>query len=224
MKRNRLLLAGLLISAHAAWGDYAATFAALPADARNPGERCEFLGDPHPLQVEYGGRYSWAVPTAEAIAAIAAYNVPVVDFGAGAGYWSMLLAEAGVDVVAYDDWSWGRPLKLWHPVETGGVESLDGHSDRAMLLVYPPNDSPMAIDALITWGGDLLFFVGEPYRVTATPAFFDALAAGWHLERRVDLPNWRGKLDELYVLRRGAPDPGWINDALGRCGVRVAWQ
>ena len=196
---------------------FAAIFASLPEEARNMDETCEFNGAPLPLQVEYGGKYSWAIPTAEAVSVIASYGVSVVDFGAGSGYWSYLLSEAGVDVVAYDDWSWGRPMKLWHPVKTGGVDQLEKHRDRAMLLVYPPNDSPMAVNALNEWGGDLLFFVGEPYRVTATPAFIDALAEGWHLDRRVDLPNWRGKVDELYILRKGNADPDWIWAAVERC-------
>jgi hypothetical protein len=47
--------------------------------------------------------YSWAVPTDEAIAAIAnASPFGVVEVGAGTGYWAMLLRHRGVDVLAYD--------------------------------------------------------------------------------------------------------------------------
>jgi hypothetical protein len=195
---------------------YLAIFNALPAEVRNVNETCEFMGAPSQVQIEHGNRYSWAVPTPEAVEAIAEYAVPVVDFGAGSGYWSMLLHQAGVDVVAYDDWSWGKP-KLWFPVKDGGVEALSNHHDRAMLLVWPPAESSMAINALRAWDGDLLFYVGEILRVNGTPAFFGALSREWHLERRVDLPNWRGKVDELYVLRRGDPDDEWMRKAYGRC-------
>lgn len=49
-------------------------------------------------------RYAWAVPDAAAIAALAARS-PLVEIGAGTGYWARLLAAAGADIIAYDDYS-----------------------------------------------------------------------------------------------------------------------
>eukprot|EP00271_Cylindrocystis_brebissonii_P019739 TRINITY_DN6186_c0_g1_i1.p1 TRINITY_DN6186_c0_g1~~TRINITY_DN6186_c0_g1_i1.p1 ORF type:complete len:542 (-),score=66.17 TRINITY_DN6186_c0_g1_i1:227-1852(-) len=47
--------------------------------------------------------YSWAVPTEEALAAIAAAAPNgLVEMGAGTGYWAMLLRQRGVAVAAYD--------------------------------------------------------------------------------------------------------------------------
>lgn len=197
-------------------------FTALPAALKNETETCEFIDYPSAEHTEYGNRYSWAVPTREAVEAIARYGIPIVDFGAGTGLWANLLSDQGVDVVAYDDWSWGKPDRLWFDVRHGDVSSLAQHSDRAMLLVWPPAGSRMAVDALREWNGNLLFYVGEVLRVNGTPAFFAALRDGWHLERRIDLPNWKGKVDELYVLRRGEPDAGWMAEAVSRCDSGAA--
>lgn len=201
---------------------YLTQFNALPAEVRNESETCETLGGYLPQQVEYGEKYSWAVPSAEAIEAIAAYRIPIVDFGAGSGLWASLVAAQGVDVVAYDNWSWGKPDELWFDVQYGNTGSLHAHSERAMLLVWPPSGSSMAIDALRAWDGDLLFYVGEIGRMNGTAEFVEALRDGWHLERRVDIPNWRGKVDELYILRRGNPDAGWMADAVSRCNPSAA--
>ena len=55
----------------------------------------------HRARRELVVRYSWSVPTPEAVASIAAHG-PLVDPMAGSGYWSYLLDLAGVDVVAFD--------------------------------------------------------------------------------------------------------------------------
>ena len=50
-------------------------------------------------------RYGLAIPTDEAIAACVARS-PLVEIGAGLGYWASLIAQQGGDIAAYDDWSW----------------------------------------------------------------------------------------------------------------------
>lgn len=45
--------------------------------------------------------YAFAVPTSEAIAVLKRYS-PVVEVGAGTGYWASLLRKAGADVTALD--------------------------------------------------------------------------------------------------------------------------
>lgn len=79
-------------------------------------------------------RYAFSIPTEEALAAIGKRG-PVVEMGAGTGYWSRCLRDRGVDVMAYDhfgeDWrGWFRPL-----VMDGGVEAGDG--PEVAETVYP---------------------------------------------------------------------------------------
>src|SRR4051794_21992422 len=63
--------------------------------------------------------FAWAVPSDEAIEEIARHG-PIVEIGAGTGYWAWLLAQAGADVLAYDRAPHAPPH--WHEVREGGPE------------------------------------------------------------------------------------------------------
>ena len=45
--------------------------------------------------------FSWAIPSDEALDTIARY-APIVEVGAGTGYWAKLLEDRGVDIAASD--------------------------------------------------------------------------------------------------------------------------
>jgi hypothetical protein len=178
-------------------------------------------------------RWGWAVPTAGAVRAIAQAAADygcacVVDYGAGRGFWSFLLSQQGIAVVAIDaNPSWYPPHLLHHPIIAGGIGPSNGRRDgpdrsdeaavveeraarerlsdrRALLLlVWPPCWSPMAADALDAFAGPAVAYVGEPAGGrTASPGFFSRLAAGWCLRRRVRLPNWAGCCDALHIYAR----------------------
>lgn len=51
-----------------------------------------------PLQRMFGN----AIPTVQAISAIAVLGMPIVELGCGTGYWAKILRSRGVDVAAYD--------------------------------------------------------------------------------------------------------------------------
>ena len=55
----------------------------------------------HELRDELVKKYAWAVPTEASIEAIAALG-PIVEVGAGTGYWAWLLRQVGATVEAYD--------------------------------------------------------------------------------------------------------------------------
>src|SRR4249920_2768731 len=50
---------------------------------------------------ELASLFSWAIPTEPALAVLAAH-APLVECGAGMGYWTALLRARGVDALAYD--------------------------------------------------------------------------------------------------------------------------
>ena len=59
---------------------------------------------------ELASLFSWAVPNARALEVLAAH-APLVECGAGMGYWSALLRARGIDVLAYDAAPPGRSSK-----------------------------------------------------------------------------------------------------------------
>src|SRR5579883_3024053 len=85
-------------------------------------------------------KYSWAVPTEEALKTIAKC-APIVEIGAGSGYWASLLRARGVAVTAYD----ANPMEKggsvftqtgesWTNVLQADESAVSKHSDCALLL------------------------------------------------------------------------------------------
>lgn len=145
--------------------------------------------------------YAYAIPSPEALEWAAGFcgDRPVVELGAGRGYWAAQLARQGLRVDAYDveppdtaeNVSFLRAAgqkDVWHPV--GDLDAyrdrVRGDPDYVLFLCWPPGwGSPMASQALATFqeaGGERVLFIGEPKGgKTGDAAFFEALDAGWAL-------------------------------------------
>jgi hypothetical protein len=148
--------------------------------------------------------FSYAIPTPEAIAAIAKRTDSVVEIGAGSGYWSALLHGAGVRVSAFDNGSWKLPA-LWHEVRRGGTPRAAKTDAKALLLCWPPHASRMAYDALRSFRGDLLAYVGESgYGCTGDARFHDLIDREWRHEITAPSVQWPGLHDYVYIYRRAA--------------------
>lgn len=113
--------------------------------------------------------YSFAVPDDGALRAIAAHSPGgVVEIGAGGGYWSMLLQQRGVDVIAYDPeppgatddprWHSGR---AWTAVHQGDHTKASDHPARTLLLCWPSYAEPWAAQAVEAYRGDTVIYIGE---------------------------------------------------------------
>jgi hypothetical protein len=132
----------------------------------------------------------FAVPNQEVLERIAAYS-PIVEVGAGTGYWSAALQqqEAGVDVIVYDSEPPSRDSNVYfhqtyttvHPGTCTNVfqEHPKYGKERALLMVWPnnpdQNDHPESfsgselpptwdVDCLKAYwkaGGSTVIFVGE---------------------------------------------------------------
>ena len=150
-------------------------------------------------------RFSWALPSDEALDAIARY-APIVEMGAGGGYWAYLMRERGIDVLAYDR---ERPhdenyfaRHLWTRIDRGRPNVLGDHADRSLFLCWPPSKSAMATNCLKTWRGIHLIHVGEWRLSTGSQGFHDRVEAGFELIEKVSIPQWEGMYDMLTVWRR----------------------
>ena len=157
-------------------------------------------------------RYAFAIPTEAALSTLACC-APIVELGAGTGYWAYLLRRRGVDCLAFDA---APPDRLpnphhfgavtWTAVERGGIEVLRNHADRALLLCWPPYRDPFAASALAAYAGATLLYIGEPAGGhTADDAFFARLERDWLPLHEVALPNWPGTSDRLVVYQRRPP-------------------
>lgn len=91
-------------------------------------------------------KYSWAIPSMEALDRIAALG-PVIEIGAGTGYWAYLLRALGVDVKAFDvappgvvgvKNGWHDGAETWTKVCQGGPERAAYEAHRTLFLCWPP--------------------------------------------------------------------------------------
>ena len=161
--------------------------------------------------------YAFAVPSRAVLEAIAIHG-PVVEMGAGTGYWAWLLRQLGVSVIAYDRNASAPPS--WSEVLHGDAQSVLSDSEsavhqRALFLCWPPlgeaqqerpeasSSSPgLADEALALYQGAIVHSVGEWRGRTGSPLFHDTLERDWQLIECLALPQWPGFQDELRIWKR----------------------
>jgi hypothetical protein len=157
-------------------------------------------------------RYSWSITDPETVAFVAEHSRGrLVDPMAGTGYWAWMLAQSGVDVVAYDlnppapgseDNHWHRDAATHvtvHKADATDVTAL--HADRTLMLSWPPYGFE-ALRILHAYDGDRLIYVG----CCGDDAFFEELADErlWvEVAERVPV-QWFGMHDVVTVYDRKA--------------------
>ncbi|GMF56150.1 unnamed protein product [Phytophthora fragariaefolia] len=167
--------------------------------------------------------YAYATPTQEALD-VMAKHAPIVEVGAGTGYWTSLLQRDKVDVVAYDKAppsAEGAEGNAYHghvppfcSVGRGGPEVL-GQEDmigRSLFLCYPPPGDSMAVRSVQLFQGDVILHVGEWQGDTGDNRFESELQRRFVLEQEISLPNWGNSAYGLTVWRRKSKDAkpmGW---------------
>ena len=144
--------------------------------------------------------YSWAIPSSVVMTHLTESFSSWVEIGAGSGYWSWCLSQSGTDVIALDRNPQQPPL--WTDVKQGGPEELAQFSDRTLLLCWPSYQSPFAFDCLKAFKGQNVVYVGEWRGRTADTAFHDELEKYWNKAAELEIPNWPGFKDRVYILRR----------------------
>ena len=164
---------------------------------------------------ELASLFSWAIPNARALEILAAH-APLVECGAGMGYWSALLRARGIDVLAYDAAPPGRSSKNgyhraarepWTKIRRqSSVMAARRHRERTLVLCWPPYDDDAASYAVLrAYRGDTLIYIGEPEEgATGSVRFHRELRLNWTLGQAVDLPRWPRLRDTLMVYRRNA--------------------
>jgi hypothetical protein len=165
---------------------------------------------------KYTQKYSWAIPNGDVLQEIAKYT-PLVEIGAGTGYWAWLLRQLGIDILAFDKCPPGPSntsknefhpqADTWTEVLPGDEFVLDSINNRSLFLCWPPSHHAMAFETLSRFRGNTFLFVGEgwPSRATGDEQFFELLRRDWVLtddSSKMTIPQWPGRKDFLWVYRR----------------------
>jgi len=137
---------------------------------------------------------------------------PIVEIGAGTGYWAKLLREQGAEVSAYDIAPVGGPVanaykqmtESFGGVELGGTKMVKRHPDATLFLCWPPYNERMAYDALRKYKGNRLIYIGEGWGgCTGDDRFFELLRDQWkYIEPPVDIDSFYGINDGVFMYER----------------------
>jgi hypothetical protein len=162
---------------------------------------------------QYTQKYSWAIPNDDALVEVAKFT-PLIEIGAGTGYWAWLLRQLEVDILAFDKNPPGHPLKsryhptavTWTEVLSGDESVLDSIDNRTLFLCWPPSNHPMAFNTLSRFRGSTFLFVGEtwPSCATGNEDFFRLLDHDWaeepFIESGLQLAEVAGADQEVRTL------------------------
>lgn len=130
-------------------------------------------------------KYAWACPDDRALSVLAHFS-PLVEVGAGHGYWAHLLRERGADILAFDliapesRAAGAKAVKsakvqaeargvnvgageFWTDVRRGGAEVLAtaACARRSLFLCFPDEISELSLECLRKFTGDTIIHVGE---------------------------------------------------------------
>ncbi len=176
-------------------GDYYKMYIQLESEEVKKQKRLEFIN-----------KYSYAIPNAEAIRTIANYS-PLIEIGAGHGYWAYLLEEAGADIIAFDDYSWfGKTVldgeKFYINVEKANHKIVKGYPERNLLLCWPPPFNDMAYKCVKAFKGQYLIYIGEDYKgCTANDKFHEYVYEHFKTAGQLEIPTWPDFYDKLFIYK-----------------------
>lgn len=181
--------------------------ALIPRKKRGPFDYDTYFDTAHDARWHFVHKYTWAIPSEKALAKITEY-APIVEIGAGAGFWAMMLKNRGVNIVAFDRMppnlgtNTYTEKNLWFPVQPGDVDVLERYPDRTLLISWPPMTS-FAWSALEAYRGRHVIYIGEGWSgCTASDEFHEMLKRDFEHVESVNIPTWPGYHDDLSVWRR----------------------
>lgn len=154
-------------------------------------------------------RYSWAIPSAEALCAIRQY-APIIEGGAGTGYWGYLFQQMGVDYLSFDlnpvdvrGNGWHRQsAQSWCPVVEADENIIVRHRQRTLFLCCPPSSGQFGRQALELYAGEIFLYAGELDGCAANESLKSLLEKDWLLISQIALPRWPCAADSLYIFWR----------------------
>lgn len=154
-------------------------------------------------------KYAWAVPNASALKKLIEFS-PIVEIGAGTGYWAALANSMGANVVPFDcappdrEHNHWRHNKTYTKIYKGGPDTLRLFSKKFNLfLCWPPYDDGMAGECLKNFKGSFLIYIGEGQGgCTGDDFFHNLLSKNWEEKEEIKTPQYSGMHDCMRIFAR----------------------
>lgn len=166
--------------------------------------------------------YPAYLPTDEAIQYLCSES-PLLEIGAGAGYWTHVVNQNGGECLAtdisprglegheypivtrdeYDENNSYTEIE-WSNVKETDHTCVESYPDRTVLLCHPPGATQFTVELLtLLQDSQRLVFVGEWYPgADATPKFFKQLIDNWRLCADFPVYDWASMHAHGYVFER----------------------
>ena len=164
-----------------------------PTDHQDDGPRMKFIRT-----------FGFAILNVETVQLIREYS-PILEVGAGTGYWTMELAQAGVDILATDPTPgmYFEGSSLWTNVDMiNGPEAMEKHPGRNLLICWPDREE-WPSEVVAEFNCRHIIYVGEPRDgCTGNKRMFDILDERYELETRLEIPRFQKIHDQLEIWRR----------------------
>ena len=153
-------------------------------------------------------RYSEAIPTKAVIQRLAALG-PIIEVGAGGGYWARLIRDVDGDVIATDVEApetngWYPDLAPWtHVQQADAVEAVTQHENRVILSCWPPRGCNYVTRVLDAAPQNTLVLVTDGrLRQEKIDPMYDQLEDAWTRSEDIAIPRWPYRYDSLMIWRR----------------------
>jgi hypothetical protein len=170
------------------------------------------------LGEELAHYFAWAIPTEKALHLITSFS-PILEIGAGKGYWSYLLRKRGVSIRSFDRQP--NSSHSWTLVEKGTPSTIFESPDvgarayNTLLLCYPDEDSELSVESMDCFEGDYIIHIGElittgtlarypqsPFGRTTSSSFQIDLLNHFHCIACLPLPSFPFCYDHITVWKR----------------------
>ena len=164
--------------------------------------------------------FSSCIPNDAALDALAAIGMPILELGAGAGYWGAMLRQRAVECVLFDrepPTADGNNLYFntqFTEVLRGDHTMASNYPEHALMLCWPYSDEeaeapwakgkmPWDVLALRNYAGSTVAHIGdlneEADKVTTSLPFKRLLTAPFQQVATVPLPRWLHCADSLTI-------------------------
>jgi methylase of polypeptide subunit release factors len=147
--------------------------------------------------------YAWAIPNKESINEIIMFanGEKILEIGAGLGYWAMRLKKKNIDIIATDlcdnAWRHNKNQKHSEVLKFSHLEAIESFPNAKVLFIcWPPFKNEMASEALESFRGNKLIYIGESkWGCCATDKFFDNLWKNWINSKNIYISTFKNIYD-----------------------------
>jgi len=171
-------------------------------------DRSDYLYNSFEKRKELTRKYSWSIPSKEAIEEIIKYS-PIIECGAGTGYWASLISKMGGDIVAFDLYptsegkNYYAHTNQFYQVKLGSHEKIREYPNHTLMLSWCPYDNDMGYDHINNYSGTSLILIGEEKGgCCGNDKMFELIEDRFYLTKKIPIPQWYGIHDILKIYRR----------------------